>query len=335
MGLWDFRSEDFKQKFGEVFYYKIGSDVLRFNYSIKSNLTFYLESLSHLLLVNEKDHFDFQIYFLETDLVNIQVPVDLLNWGNINPYNGNLIGLPTDYIGVKNSHENSFIWIDKNQKTILYLVKNIGCITPNEQVAPLRSVLHLWYQDSKYFMCHAAGISVGEAGVILTAKGGSGKSTSSLACIQNGLNYAGDDFLLVDSEACIAYSLYNVAKLELNQFEMFKELKPFIENLESTPKEKGQIFLTKIFPGMICNQFKIKALLIPVFSKGKDTVVFRCSKTDAIKALVPSSIWIMRGSPASANKMITFINKLDCFQLATGTDLIQIAEKIKGVIYEN
>lgn len=186
-----------------------------------------------------------------------------------------------------------------------------------------------------FFMCHAAGISVGAEGVILTAKGGSGKSTSSLACIQHGLNYAGDDFLLVDSKDCTAYSLYNVAKLELQQFEMFKELKPFIENLESTPKEKGQVFLPKIYPDQICNQFKIKALLIPVFSKEKDTSVFKCAKSDAIKALVPSSIWIMRGSPLSANKMIAFINKLDCFTLSTGTDLKQIPEKIKEVIYEN
>jgi hypothetical protein len=279
--------------------------------------------------------FDFQIFFLETCLVNIQVPQELLNWDKINPYSGNLIGLPEGFVAVKNSHENSFIWIDRNKKIILYIIQDISFITPNEQVAPLRSIFHLWYRDSRFFMCHAAGIAVDGQGVLLTAKGGSGKSTSSLASIMDGLNYAGDDFLLVDSEECIAYSLYNVAKLELPQFEIFKELKPFIENIESTPKEKGQVFLSKIYPKQICIKFKIKALLVPVFSRGESTSVFKCSKSEAIKALVPSSIWIMRGSPSSANKMISFINKLDCYSLSTGTDLIQIPDKIKEIINGN
>lgn len=335
MDLWNFENENLENKLNEVSYYQIGPDVLKFNHSNLSVLTYYIQSISHLMLGKNSSHFDFQIFFLETDFVDIQIPHAVLTWENIDPYSGNLIGLPKEYIAIKNTHENSFIWIDKDKKTILYIIQNSSCISPNEQVAPLRSLFHLWYQESKFFMCHAAGIAFGDQGILLTAKGGSGKSTSSLAAIKHGLNYAGDDFLLVDSEECIAYSLYNVAKLELPQFEMFKELKPFIENIESTPKEKGQVFLTKIYPNQICNQFKIKAILIPVFSKGIDTKVFKCSKSDAIKALVPSSIWIMRGSPSSANKMISFINKLDCFTLSTGTDLKQIPDTIKEVINEN
>lgn len=333
--MWNLNTEYLHNELKEVSYYQIGPDIIKLHYSELSDLTYYLKSIKHLLLEIPVPPFDFQLYCWETDSVDIQVPSNLLNWEEIDPYNGQLKGLPNGLIGVKNTNERSFIWIDKAKKTIFYILENIRFITHNELVAPFRSIFHLWYEDSPYFMCHAAGIAVNDQGILLTAKGGSGKSTSSLACIQNGLNYSGDDFLLVDSKKCIAYSLYNVAKLDIPQFEMFPELKPHIENIESTPREKGQVFLNKLFPDQMCLKFQIKALLIPVFSKGLETNLFKCSKGEAIKALVPSSIWIMRGAPSSANKMIQFIQQLDCQVLSTGTDFRLLSDKIKEVIHEN
>lgn len=333
--MWNFDIENLHNELKEVSDYQIGPDILKLHYSELSDLTYYLQSINHLLLEISVAPSDFQLYCWETDVVDILIPNLLLNWENIDPYNGQLLGLPNGLIGVKNSNEKSFIWIDKANKSIFYVLENIRFITHNELVAPFRSIFHLWYEDSPFFMCHAAGIAINDQGILLTAKGGSGKSTSSMASIQHGLNYAGDDFLLVDTQNCIAYSLYHVVKLDIPQFEMFPELKPYIENIESTPREKGQVFLNKLYPGQMCLKFQIKALLIPVFSKGINTHVRQCSKSEAIKALVPSSIWIMRGSPASATKMIAFIQKLDCHILSTGTDFRQLSAKIKEVIHEN
>jgi hypothetical protein len=62
MDFWNFEHENLEEKLSEVSFYNIGPDVLKLNYSKLSDLTFYLQSISHLMIGKIAARFDFQIF---------------------------------------------------------------------------------------------------------------------------------------------------------------------------------------------------------------------------------------------------------------------------------
>src|ERR1700687_2215144 len=82
-----------------------------------------------------------------------------------------------------------------------------------EKGAPLRTILHWWFSNNNRQLVHAAAIGMDGRGVLVGGKGGSGKSTTALSCLDSQLSYGGDDYSLLGFDAeRIVYSLYNSAK---------------------------------------------------------------------------------------------------------------------------
>lgn len=295
----------------------------------------YLRSLSHLKIKDNINSKTVSIKLIESKTTWNIPPNQWINWEYINPYNGQLIGFHNGYYAMLNSNEPSFIFIDYEGLTIYYWVNDFSKLPPNERAAPLRSVFNLWFKNTPLFMCHAAGLGFNNKGVLLTGKGGSGKSTSTLSCLQTQLKYAGDDFLLVDSEKHIAYSLYNVAKLNTEQFDNFNHLKQHISNVEYMPREKGHVYINEAFSGEMLHSFLIKSILMPIIRGKKDTYISTCSKIEAIKALIPSSVWILRSDNKSIEKMKNLINSLPTYNMYAGTQLEQISVQIAKHLNEN
>src|SRR5262249_58368179 len=66
--------------------------------------------------------------------------------------------------------------------------------------APLKTILGWWFDRPDRQLLHAGAVGAGEAGVLLAGAGGAGKSTTALLCVDAGLRYAGDDYVLVATE---------------------------------------------------------------------------------------------------------------------------------------
>ena len=67
--------------------------------------------------------------------------------------------------------------------------------------APLRTILHWGLAGPRQHLLHAAAIGDDRSGALLVGPAGSGKTTTSLACLQSGLGYVGDDCVLVEIES--------------------------------------------------------------------------------------------------------------------------------------
>ena len=76
--------------------------------------------------------------------------------------------------------------------------------------------------DTDYQMLHGAGISWDGKGVLLTAEGGSGKSTTTFSCIMQGMQTLGDDFVLLNTAAQTMHHIYSIAKLRPQAIEMLE-----------------------------------------------------------------------------------------------------------------
>jgi hypothetical protein len=96
--LWNFEIEQLKQSLDEGSFYEIGPNILKLYFSKSSDTSYYLQSISHLILEKRDICFDFQLFFFETDFVKIKIPEELTNWENIDSYSGRLLGLPASYV---------------------------------------------------------------------------------------------------------------------------------------------------------------------------------------------------------------------------------------------
>jgi hypothetical protein len=314
-------------------YYSIGNKIFRIESYGSFDAKAYLRSLQHLKVTTGGT--DVTLKLIESKSTGSTPPEDWWKWQKIDPYNGELLGFGEGYCAVFNSTELSFLYIDYASGVIIYWANDFNRLPVNEISAPLRSVLSCWFRPSAFFLCHAAGVGLNPAGVLLTGKGGSGKSTSTLSCLKSDLKLAGDDFLLVDSENSKAYNLYGVAKLNADQFERFRYLEKFIANISQLPEEKGHVYVNEEFPHTIINEFNITSILLPTVTGKPDTYIEKCSKIDAIKALVPSSVWILKSDVQSVDKMKKLIAKTPTFRLLAGTDLEQIPQQIIAHLHES
>ena len=104
--------------------------------------------------------------------------------------------------------------LDTRRNLALYWAHDAAELPYYEKGSPLKGVLSCWTGSRDCQYVHAGAVGNAAGGVLLAGRGGSGKSTTALACISAGLLYASDDYCLVAADpAPYAYSLYNTAKL--------------------------------------------------------------------------------------------------------------------------
>ena len=77
-----------------------------------------------------------------------------------------------------------------------------------EKGAPLRTILHWWLGGQQRQLVHGAAVGNSRGAVLIGGKGGSGKSTTALACLESDLLYLGDDYTVLKSDpSALVYSL--------------------------------------------------------------------------------------------------------------------------------
>jgi hypothetical protein len=202
-----------------------------------------------------------------------------------------------------------------------------------EKSFPFRSVLYHWLKNQGFVIVHGGAIGTKDGGVILAGKSGSGKSTASLACLGSALKYAGDDIVLVHVETLMAYSLYNVAKLEVHQLERFPTLAPWVSNPETMAGYKASIFVQNHRPDWLINAFKIKAILLPRFTGLEITTMKPASAAEATKSLFPSSMVVLTVNELSLFRNLSSISRaVPAYWIETGTKLNLISESIENLL---
>lgn len=226
---------------------------------------------------------------------------------------------------------NVFSALDTQQNLALYWIDDAAQLPYWEQGSPLQTILNWWTSHHQRQYVHAAAVGTASGGVLLAAKGGSGKSTSALACLNSDLTYASDDYCLVSTEPVpYVYSLYNSAKLKgAKDLERFPELAPLLSNGDRLGEEKAMIFLKQHFPEKVVSGFPIRAILVPKIVGGSDTRLSKTTAITALKALAPSTLFQLSGTGHGSMQMMSnLVKQVPCYILELGTDITQIPQVI-------
>lgn len=224
--------------------------------------------------------------------------------------------------------------LDLSQNVALYWTRNAEHLPQWEMGSPLRHILHWWLRLQGLQFVHAGAVGRPEGGVLLVGKGGSGKSTTALTCLNSDLRYVSDDYCLISSDPVpAAYNLYNTGKVKEDNIRRVPHLKPFISNVDQLDQEKALFFLNKVMPRKLVANFPLKAVLIPRLTGNPSTSLTSAPATASLSALMLSTMKQLAGAgPAAVQVMKSLVAQIPSFYLELGTDLTQIPAAITDLL---
>ncbi len=222
---------------------------------------------------------------------------------------------------------------DTETNQALYWIDNCESIPYYEEGYPITPILNWWLEDCGQQLLHASSVGTPNGGVIICGKGGSGKSTTALSCINSKLKFLGDDYCALDTDSDPKiWSLYSTSKLKgPDDLARFPKLKPLVKNPDKLDKEKALIYLNDYFPEGLIGEFPLKAVFVPRITGLHETTISDISTISALKALAPSTMFQLPGDGvASFKKMSELVKKVPCHHIDLGTRI----ERIPDVISE-
>ena len=200
-----------------------------------------------------------------------------------------------------------------------------------EKGSPLRTILHWWLARNERQLVHGAAVGNHRGAVLIGGKGGSGKSTSALACLKSDLLYIGDDYTVLGNDPRpTVYSLYNSAKINADNVERLPHLLEKLSNPDRLNSEKALLFVHEHYPAKTVAGLPLRAILLPRVTGLPETNLKKSSTAHALAALAPSTIFQLPRAGAEAFKFLAGIAKqVPCFTFEVGTDLSGIPAAIE------
>jgi hypothetical protein len=217
----------------------------------------------------------------------------------------------------------------------------IGCrrgsyLSTGEYSKPLLVLLSIWYHDRGVQLLHAGLVSSSGSGVVLPGASGTGKSTTSLASLTQGLDYLSDDFTGIERTGdgtFSGHSVYGTACLARDNFVRFPELRMHAVDEGLPEEEKPILFLSEIFPDRLRVSVPIRAIVL--LRRGNDvTAVHRARRREALRAFAESTLHTVVPRPGrEALAMLgSLIESVPAWWLLLGPDLSDIAPAIDEIV---
>lgn len=255
---------------------------------------------------------------------------DYLERGTIRGYNTDRIRTAFQAgAGVLNMFDNAL-------RRAIYWLRDASEHPPYMTGSPLLTILHWWMSKHGRQYVHAGAVGTSTGGVLLVGRGGSGKSTTALACLKTELLYLGDDYCLLDmTSPYLAYSLYNSGKLDAAGLQMLPHLSPATTNAKRDYAGKVLLFVHQLHPKRIIKCLPVRAILAPRITGQKGTGLTSASEVETLRALAPSTIFQLSGAGHDALQfMVELVKRLPCYHLEVGTDLSEVPNVILDLLSE-
>lgn len=305
---------------GEIkLYYQIAETTVCLNFAGASLLPHLTPALEHLKI--EAPVFpDVTINVWNTISTGVQMIPPPCEWADFTD-RGDIWGFNSQRI------KTAFHWseysvnvMDMSANTGVYWVKNPNAFPYWVYSSPFRTMLHWWMEKNSCQLLHAAAVGTSDGAVLITGKGGTGKSTSALTCLNGGMKYLGDDYVIVKKDPePIVFSLYSTAKLNVEDLDRFSALMPFVGERVKDDQEKEVLFLYPALKDQIDNQMPLKAILTPQIQKTENTSIEPASFWPIQRAMSFTTMSQLPGvGPQTQEYISGFISKLPCYTLKPG-----------------
>ena len=314
-------------------FYSIAGTSVCLCFAGEAMIPYMTPALEHLS-IPEISNPDMTVNVWDTESTKIEMPPPPCEWADFTD-RGDIWGFNSKRI------KTAFHWsefsvnlMDMATDTAVYWVKTPKTFPYWVFSSPFRSIFHWWMEKHNAQLLHAAAIGTDDGAVIITGKGGVGKSTTAIRCLNAGLNYLGDDYVIVKKgPQPKVYSLYSTAKLNMEDMPKFPSLQVFAAKPIKKNQEKAVLFL---YPGLrdqIKREMPLKAILTPEIKNQENSIISPVSFWPVQRAISFTTMSQLPGVGSHTHDYICeFSNNLPCFKIELGSDVNGIVKQIKRLV---
>jgi hypothetical protein len=314
-------------------FYAIGGHTVRLRFAGSALVPLIAPALEHLATQASSTP-ALTICLWDSDSTGMEPPPPPWSWdeyaarGEVHRYNDDRIHTAF--------HASTLSMLDMELDLGVCWFRDASQLTYTESGSPLLRIFHWWMRRHGSQLVHAGAVGTAEGGVLLIGKGGSGKSTTCLLCLDSALLYLGDDYCLISVDPSpYAHSLYSSGKVDAQDINRFAFLKPALSNTDRLDKEKALYFLRARFPEKISNGFPLRAVLLPRVTGLPETKLKKVSASASLLASAPSTIFQLPGAGDQAFKVLgDLVRQVPSYILEVGTELSQIPGTILNLLSE-
>lgn len=311
----------------------VAGSIIRLEFAGPCLADLLMPALAHLLVEDGTEaEFTFHLWESETTKIGmLPPPCDRAHLTD----RGDIWGFASDRF------RTAFHWIecsvnlfDSKTKTGVWWVDSADTLPYWTKASPLRTLIHWCMEMSDKQLLHAAAVGTKDGAVLIAGKGGVGKSTTALSSLRAGLDYAGDDYVIVglDPEPTV-YCLYSTAKLNPDQAEKFPELRAHVTNQDFLGEEKAAMRLYPAFSPQIKRRMKLRALLTPRFAGVPETSFTPAETLLLTRATSFTTMSQLPYAGARTNDFIQrFIKSVPGLEIGLGTDLDGVVRSIVDLL---
>ena len=241
-----------------------------------------------------------------------------------------------DYVGQQNPRACTLM--NRSSNRIVGCVGSSQALSQSEIAKPLQPILFAWYHSQGIQPVHAGLVARGGNGVMIGGAGGSGKSTTSLLCVQAGFSYLADDYVGLPPAADgrqTAYSFYTSLWLEEEHSKRFQWLLASRIEGQLCGHEKLPFGIAEAFPESMATQCTVRAVILPRVVSANATHIphsrLRPATTaEALLKLAPSSVLQLPFiQPAIAlERIAALLRSVPSFWLDLGSDFDSIPLRV-------
>jgi hypothetical protein len=227
---------------------------------------------------------------------------------------------------------NSLIVYNYSQNSSCTWTPSIAELPGWAKATPFRIILSWLLNRHRMQIIHSAAVAINGRAVLLAGPGGSGKSTTSLACALAGLEYLGDDYCAVEPATGKVHMIYRTAKFFDSTVAMIPSLAASIDNRDEIGVEKSVIYLE---PGdvRLTRSAELSAILLPRVGVESATTLHPATRDEAIKAILPSTIFgLMGGTSISPRLIMELAGSAPAYHLTLGTNLDTVIDTITSCL---
>ena len=237
-------------------------------------------------------------------------------------------------IGLQSHHAITVLDLDSGR--VVGFVESLERLSMFELGKPLQPLLFAYHSEHDVVPVHAGLVAREGEGILFAGAGGSGKSTTTLLCLEAGFEYLGDDYIGLPPAQDGEYrghSFYNSTWLEPDHLQRFSWLGGHARR-GGPEEDKLLVLLADVEPELLASEARLAALALPRVTGRRDTTFHSVSGGEAVLRLAPSSILQLPfiGAAKALERMAEMARALPAYRLELGTDLEQIPGRVAEML---
>lgn len=222
---------------------------------------------------------------------------------------------------------------DVDAMQIFTVADGLDAIDTDLAAKPLLRILFALLMRHDLVLCHAALLGGAETGLLVTGKGGMGKSTISAAALSGGAGFCGDDFVALEQreDGLIGHSLFASLMLRSGHIDRFPPLAQGAVRYRSDAFSKHMVPVAALFPEQVRHTLRIDAVAVPEIVDSAHSSLVPGGRGAMLRAIAPSSVF---SSPWREAERVRFlfdtISRLTPMVYRSGADFARIAEPLRA-----